>query len=188
MTLRAAGSPTSELIEAVRLVGPSEPATKRGRSGCGRLGRVGGVAGEPRGRDVEVADGRRVEAVVGLGDAGRGERVRAEDVGAGIEVAGVDRGDGGGLGQAQQVAVAAQVARVVAEPLAAEVGLAEPVRLEHRAHRAVEDEDPLAQEAGQQGEREARSNARHADAPPRDAAPGSGGRARRTARTARSSA
>ena len=63
----------------------------------------------------------------------------------------MDRRDRVGLGQAQQVAVAAQVARVVAEALAAEVGLAEPVGLEHRAHRAVEDEDPLAQEAGQRG-------------------------------------
>ena len=64
----------------------------------------------------------------------------------------MDGGDGRRLGQAQQVAVAAQVARMVAEPLAAEVRLGEPVGLEHRAHRPVEDEDPLAQEPGQQGE------------------------------------
>ena len=144
------------------MVGPSEPATKRGRSGCGRFGGVGGIAGQASGRDVEVADGLRVEAVVGLGDAGRGERVRAEDVRAGVQVAGVDRGDGRRLGQAQQVAVAAQVARMVAEPLAAEVGLGELVGLEHRAHRAVEDEDPLAQEARQEGEPRGAVEGRHA--------------------------
>ena len=118
---------------------------------------------------------------------------------------------------------------MVAEPLAAEVRLAEPVGLEHRAHRAVEDEDPLAQEARQQREpRRAIEDPRSAATRPSaqalvwrvssgrgavadvmpaplrapstavavatasaaraGAAPGSGGRARRTARTARSSA
>ena len=61
----------------------------------------------------------------------------------------MDRPDRLGLGQAQEIAVAAHVARVVAEPLAAELGLGEPVGLEHRAHRAVEDQDPLAQDPGQ---------------------------------------
>jgi hypothetical protein len=36
---------------------------------------------------------------------------------------------------------------VVREGLAAEVGFAELVRLEHRAHRAVEHEDALAEQA-----------------------------------------
>ena len=187
MTLRAAGSPTSELIEAVRLVGPSEPATNRGRSGWARFGRVGGVAGQARRRDVDVADRLRVEAVVGLGDAGRGERVRAEDVRAGIEIGDVDGVDGRRLGQAQEVAVAAQVARMVAEPLAAEIGFGEPVGLEHRAHRPVEHEDPLAQEVGRSASRDVRSNG-VMPAPRPGGAPGSGGRARRTARSARSSA
>ena len=47
-----------------------------------------------------------------------------------------------GPGQAEQVGVAAQVARVVAEPLAAVVGLGQLVGLDERAHRAVEHEDP----------------------------------------------
>ena len=128
-------------------VGRAERAGDEARAvGLGQFGRVGGIAGEPGGRDVQLADGRRIEAVVGLGDAGRGERVRADDVRAGIEIAGMDGGDGRRLGQAQQVAVAAEVARVVAEPLAAEVGLAEPVGLEHRPHRPVEDDDPLAED------------------------------------------
>ena len=62
------------------------------------------------------------------------------------------RPDGVRLGQAQQVAVAAHVLRVVREPLAPEVGLGEPVALEQRAHGAVEHEDPLPQQPGQQRE------------------------------------
>ena len=39
--------------------------------------------GEPGGRDVQVVNDRPVEPVVGLGDACRRERVRADDVRAG---------------------------------------------------------------------------------------------------------
>ena len=51
--------------------------------------------------------------------------------------------------QRQQVVVALQVAWPVAEALAAVVGLTEPVRLHDRAHRAVEDQDALAQQAAE---------------------------------------
>ena len=56
-----------------------------------------------------------------------------------------------GLGQHQQVVGAPQVARVVGEALAAEVGLGQLVALDDRAHGAVEHEDPLAQQLGQAG-------------------------------------
>ena len=59
-------------------VGRAERAGDEARAvGLGQLGRIGRIAGQPRGRDVQVADRRRIEAVVGLGDPGRGERVRA---------------------------------------------------------------------------------------------------------------
>ena len=48
-------------------------------------------------------------------------------------------------GQDEEVVGAPQVARVVGEALAPEVGLAAARALEHRAHGAVEHEDPLAQ-------------------------------------------
>ena len=70
--------------------------------------------------------------------------------------------DGRRLGQAQQVGVAAQVARMVAEPLAAEIGFGEPVGLEHRAHRPVEHEDPLAQEVRQERQPRRPVERRHA--------------------------
>ena len=133
------------------------------------FGGVRRVARQTGGRDVEVAHRRRIEAVVRLRDPGRGKRVRGQDVRSGLEIAGVDGADGRRLGEAQQVAVAAQVGRVVAEALTSEVGLGELVGLEHRAHRAVEDEDPLAKEAGQGGQArgpvEGRSGARIAGWP-----------------------
>ena len=134
-------------------VGGAEGAGhEAGTVGLGPLGGVGGSAGESGSHDVQLADGCRVKAVVGLGDPGRGERVRAEDIGPGIEIAGMDGADRRRLGQAQHVAVAAEIARVVAETLAAEVGLGELVGLEHGPHRSVEDEDPVAKDAGQGGQ------------------------------------
>ena len=117
--------------------------------GVGQLRGVGGRASEPCRGHVHLAHDLGREAVVRLGNARRGEGIRRDDVGAGVEVAGVHGADGVGLRQAQQVVVAAEVARVVAEPLTLEVGLAELARLEHRAHGAVEDEDPLPQQVGQ---------------------------------------
>ncbi len=55
----------------------------------------------------------------------------------------MDLTDRVGLRQDQQVVVALLVVAVVLEPLAAEVRLAQPEPLDHRAHRAVEDEDLL---------------------------------------------
>ncbi len=52
--------------------------------------------------------------------------------------------------QHQQVVVALQVARVILEALAAEVGLGQLVPLDHRAHRAVEDEDALREQSSSQ--------------------------------------
>jgi hypothetical protein len=48
-------------------------------------------------------------------------------------------------GQAQDVGVAAKVARVIPEALAPEFGLAQAVALDERPRRPVEDEDSLLQ-------------------------------------------
>src|SRR4029079_5808389 len=58
----------------------------------------------------------------------------------------------GGRCRTQELAGPAEAARVVTEAIAAEVGLAEPIGLEHRAHRSIEDHDPLAEDAGQGGQ------------------------------------
>ena len=67
------------------------------------------------------------------------------------------------------VVVALQVARPVAEALAAIVGLAEPVRLHHRAHRSVEDQDALAEQAAELADA---VGAQHGQAPTARAAAG----------------
>ena len=64
----------------------------------------------------------------------------------------MDLADDLGLGQREEVVVAAQVLRVVGEALATEGGLVEAPVLEHRAHRPVEDDDPLAEQVRQAGE------------------------------------
>ena len=50
-----------------------------------------------------------------------------------------------GAREHEQVVVAGEIPRVAREPLAAEVGLPEPAALDHRPHRAVEDQDALPQ-------------------------------------------
>src|SRR6266478_6440106 len=51
------------------------------------------------------------------------------------------------LRQVEQVVVSLQITRPVLEPLAPESRLVQVVRLDHRAHRAVENKDPLPQQA-----------------------------------------
>ncbi len=85
--------------------------------------RVARLAGQPGGREVHLV-GEVLHAVVGLGDQLGAEGVGLDEVGAGLEVLGVDRADHVGLGQAQQVGVAAHVLAPVGEALAAEVVLA----------------------------------------------------------------
>src|SRR5204862_3333631 len=79
------------------------------------------------------------------------EGVGLDDVGAGAQVGFVDRLDDLGPRQLEQVAVALEALRMVLEALAAVVGLAELVALDHRAHRAVEDDDPFLEDLRQGG-------------------------------------
>ena len=58
----------------------------------------------------------------------------------------VDLGDDVGPRQHEQVVVAAQIARMRREALAAEIGLGQLVALDHRPHRAVEHEDALREQ------------------------------------------
>ena len=134
--------------ERARAVGGAQGAGDVAGTAVAGLRLVGGLAGQAGGRLVDLA--REVpEVVVRLRDAGRGEGVGAHDVGAGGEVGAMDLADGVGLGEAQEVVVAADVPVVIRETLAPEVLLGEGVALEQRAHRPVQHEDPLAQEPGQ---------------------------------------
>ena len=111
-----------------------------------RLGHlVGGLARQAGRLEVQLV-GQVLHAVVGLGDPLRAEGVGGDDVGTGLEVLPVDRPDDLGLGQAEQVAVAAHLLVPVGEPVAAITRLVEPVTLDHRAHRAVDHQDALGEE------------------------------------------
>ena len=48
--------------------------------------------------------------------------------------------------QHEHIVIALQVARMAPEAITTEIGLRQPVPLDHRPHRAVEDEDPLCEQ------------------------------------------
>ena len=112
--------------------------------------RVHGAAGDAGRRDVHLVDERH-EVVVGHRDAVRVERVRLDDVGAGLEVLAVDVLDDPGLRQHEKVVRALEVRRMIREALPAVSRFVQAVRLDHRPHRAVDHEDPLGEELPQAG-------------------------------------
>ena len=90
--------------------------------GLARLGGIGGGASDPGRLEVDLV--RHVlQPVVGLGDARRGERVGRDYVRAGRQIGVVDGANYVGTSQAQEVVVAADVARMVAETFPPEIGL-----------------------------------------------------------------
>ena len=115
-----------------------EPGTLR------RGDRVGRLACQARRRHVHLV-AERLHVVVGHRDLLRVEGVGLDQIGARLEIGAVDVTNQIGLGQHQQVVVALQIVRPVGKPLAAIVGLAELVALNHGAHGAVEHEDAALQ-------------------------------------------
>ena len=102
-------------------------------------------ARQARSMQVELAD-QTLHPIVaqrrGIGIEGVG----LDDVGARGQVLGVNLADQRRLRQRQQVVVALQIARPVAEALPAVGGLVGLVALDHRAHGAVEHQDALGQQ------------------------------------------
>ncbi len=109
---------------------------------------VTGLARQLRGHQVQLV-GQFRQVVVALRDRGGAEGVGLDDVGAGFQVLAVDLRDHVRPHQRQQFVVALQVLAMAGEALAAEIGLAQLVALDHRAHGAVQDQDALAQQAGE---------------------------------------
>ena len=97
-----------------------------------------------RRRDVQVVD-ERLGAVVGLRDAVGVEGVGLDDVGPGRQVLAVRGLDQVGPAQVQELVVALDVLRPAAQPLAPVLVLGQPVGLQQRPHRPVDDEDPPLQ-------------------------------------------
>ena len=105
---------------------------------------VAGGTRDPRALEVQLV-GERLQGIVGLHDRRAAERVRLDDVGAGGEVLLVDFANHVGPRQAEQVVVALEVLGVIAKAFAAKVLLGQVVSLDHRAHRAVEDQDAMGE-------------------------------------------
>ena len=103
---------------------------------------VGGGPRETRRLTVQFRDDR-FQAVVRLRNRRAAERVGLDDVGTRLQIGVMDRADDIGARQGQEVVVALDVVRMVREPGAAKVRLAQPVALDRGPHRAVEDQDPI---------------------------------------------
>ena len=97
------------------------------------LGEAGAVA-------VEFVN-HRLHAVIGLRDARGGEGVGLQNVRARLRVGEMDRLDGLGLGEGQQVVVALQVALAAHETLPAKMALVQLEELHLGAHGPVEHEN-----------------------------------------------
>src|SRR5581483_1483073 len=94
---------------------------------------------------------QRLHAVIGERDALRVEGIGLDQVGAGFEIFAMDLADDLRLRQHQQVVVPLEIARPVAKALDAILRLLELVALDHGAHRPVQDQDPLGEQALQRG-------------------------------------
>ena len=91
--------------------------------------------------------GEGFHAVIRERDGLRVEGVGLDDVRAGFEVLAVDFLDDGGLGDVEQVVEALEVLVPVGEARAAIIRLLQLVTLDHRAHRAVNDDDAFTEQA-----------------------------------------
>ena len=107
---------------------------------------VGGFAGESGSGEVEFGD-EMAEAVVLLRDRGGVEGVRLDDVRAGGDVFRVNLANDLRLGEHEEVVVSLEIlAGPIGEAVATVVGLLQLVLLDHRAHRAVEEDDALREQ------------------------------------------
>ena len=93
-----------------------------------------------------------MQPVVGLRNASRIEGIGLDDVGARFQKSMVNVADHVRPGQRQQIVVALDIAGVVAQSarfLTSIVGLVELARLDHRAHGAIENQNPLLEQFGE---------------------------------------
>ena len=129
-------------------VGRPERPGHETRAAVLALGEIGCRTGEPCAFHIEFM-GDALHAVIGLGNARRGEGVGGDDVGAGAEVVEVNVANGAGLAEDQQVVVAADFAVPGVEARPAIALLVELEPLDHGAHGAVEHQDALGRQAAQ---------------------------------------
>ncbi len=126
--------------ERERLVGRTDRAGDKARLAVAGLGRIGFLARDAGGFDVDLAH-QMLGAIIGLADAVGAERVGLDDVRPGVEIGAVDAGDDRRAGQRENVVIALLVVGEFAAT--AEIGFFQPVRLDLRAIAAVEHHDAL---------------------------------------------
>src|ERR1700745_3256434 len=142
---RKPGLLTSGEIDAVRLVGPSAPVTKR------RLpSSFSACAAASRASLVELV-GDLLHAIVGLRDRRRGEGVGRNDIGAGTEVLEMDVADRVRAAEIQEIVIAAHLAVPGVETRAAITLLIELELLDYRPHGAIEHQDALLDKFPERG-------------------------------------
>ena len=109
---------------------------------------IGTFAGNFRCGEVDVPHAV-LELVVGLRDRRRVESIGLDDVGAGFEIRIVNFADDVWLRKDEDVVVALDVVRMPREACTPVSALVQPVALDHRAHCAIHDENPLREQRGE---------------------------------------
>ena len=79
------------------------------------------------------------------------EGVGFENVGAGFQIGGMNAANHLRLREQQEVVVTFEIAREISEARAAVIGLLQAVALDHGAHGAIENQNALGEEIGEQG-------------------------------------
>ena len=138
------------LIAICLVVGPIEPATNRGRSGVRSLNSSHARRAQATAAALisRTSSTRQLELL--HADRAGAERVRLDDVGPGRQVAAMDLRDLVRVREAEDVGEVLEVLVMAGKPLAAHAALVQPERLDLRAHRAVEDQNPLGEQRFEQ--------------------------------------
>ena len=132
------------------LVGGADRAgDKPGTIGGFGGGGISRLAGELGGGEIQLAHPIS-QAKVGQGQMRGAKRIGFHDVGARLEVGGVDPPDRVPLREHQNIDAVFQVARMIAKHLAAEALLVEREGMHHRAHGAIEHQDALGEEVAKE--------------------------------------
>ena len=129
-------------------IGRPERAGDETRAAVLALREIGRRARKPCALDIELMRDA-LHAVIGLGNARRGEGVGRDDIGAGAEIGEMNVADLRRLTEDEEIVVAAHLTVPGIEACAAIAVLVEPERLDHGAHGAVEHEDALGGDAAQ---------------------------------------
>ena len=87
-----------------------------------------------------------VDEKFALSDAGRPEGIRLDDVGSSFQKSAMDIANHVRLSQGEQVPVIQQIFRRILETIPADISFLHPVGTDRRAHRSIDDGDPILED------------------------------------------